>query len=527
MQSILETTAEAISQEAEIGSNDDLTLLDKQQWMNLSEERKRELMLKKVKQVLDSTNVAYIATAGSWQPSVNSVFYIYDVDEKNKSFVLYGFTLLAGEKGYQMWVNSNVTVQVNARDAGQKVKNGKIEKIESLQIKGKVEFLKEKSEIQKIRQRFNEATEGLFESLFDLPIARWWKITPTQVKYTNWFSAATFYFLEYRENQSRYFGNMLNSLKKTLLYWFLLVRVPFFTATVIPILLGTAVAAYHLSVIGESIDWKLFTLTIVAGIFIHAGVNVINDYFDHISRGDDINQYATPVNGGSRVIQAGLVSSHKVATIGVSFLLIGAALGLYINSQVNGLGLPLLIALGMFLGFFYTAPPFKLAHRGFGEVAVALGFSLYMYAAYYIQTRMFSVEMLIASLPLALLIMLVLFINEFGDYDADAKVGKRTWVVRLGKEKSFQTYQVLLVLTYLLVWSVALFNLWALIAYLSLPLAIKALKHAREHYQDPFQLLPANFGTIFTHLTCGLLLTLAYIIQIFIPVSPFQLIGLV
>lgn len=523
MQAVQDAATETLPQQND--AIDDLTLLNKQEWMNLPEKQKRQLMLKKVQGVLESTNVAYVATAGSWQPSVNSVFFIHDIDEKRGTFVLYGFTLLVGEKGYQMWVNPNVTVQINARDVGQKKTDGKIEKVESLQIKGKVEFLKDKAMIKRVRERFNEATEGLFESLFDLPIARWWKITPTQVKYTNWFSAATFYFLEYREQQPGYFKSMLTSIKKTVLYWFLLVRAPFFTATVAPILLGTAVAATHLPNGLFSLNWGLFFLTLVAGILIHAGVNVLNDYFDHVSRGDDINQEFTPVNGGSRVIQAGLVSSHKAATLGTLFLLTGVLMGLYIHSQVDGLGLPLLIGLGVFLGFFYTAPPFKLANRGFGEPAVAIGFSLYLYAAYYIQTRQFTIEMVVASLPLAILIMLVLFINEFGDYNADAKVGKRTWVVRLGKDNAIKLYQNLILLTHVLVLGVALFNIWALLGLFSLPLALKAIKHAREHYHDTFQLLPANFATIFTHLSTGILLTIAYVIYVFVPISPLQLLG--
>ncbi len=62
-------------------------------------------------------------------------------------------------------------------------------------------------------------------------------------------------------------------------------RAPFFTATIVPILLGTAIA-FNLN---YSINWLYFALTLLGGLLLHGGANVINDYFDHKSQNDKLN----------------------------------------------------------------------------------------------------------------------------------------------------------------------------------------------------------------------------------------------
>ena len=111
----------------------------------------------------------------------------------------------------------------------------------------------------------------------------------------------------------------------------------------------------------------------------HAGTNLANDYGDHLSRNDEWNKVPSPFNGGSRVIQAGLLAAWKVALAAGACFGATIVIGLWLNASLGGSPLaptPLLwVGLaGCALGAAYTLGPFRLSYRGWGEIAVALGF---------------------------------------------------------------------------------------------------------------------------------------------------------
>jgi 1,4-dihydroxy-2-naphthoate octaprenyltransferase len=127
-------------------------------------------------------------------------------------------------------------------------------------------------------------------------------------------------------------------------------------------------------------------------------------------------------------------------------------------------------------------------------------------------------EPIIASIPISLLILAVLYINEFPDYTADKTVGKRTLVVRLGRDKAAQGYAVIVFGAYLSVFLSVLFGItpaYTLLAIIPLPLAVESVQHALEFHSEPFKLVPANAATIILHLVTSLLLSLGYLLQQF------------
>ncbi len=189
------------------------------------------------------------------------------------------------------------------------------------------------------------------------------------------------------------------------------------------------------------------------------------------------------------------------------------------------LSLPYLFLLGLFgvvSSYFYVGPPFRLAYRGIGELIVGINFGPVMtLGAYYVQTGRFAVEPFLASIPVGLLIAAVLWINEFPDMDADKAVGKRTLVLRLGYTRSIAVYVGMVATAYVLIVIYALLKVFSqipitslasLIALLSLPLAIKAVRILRVNYMDPHAIIPANANTIFLHLTFGILAIVGFVI---------------
>jgi 1,4-dihydroxy-2-naphthoate octaprenyltransferase len=171
---------------------------------------------------------------------------------------------------------------------------------------------------------------------------------------------------------------------------------------------------------------------------------------------------------------------------------------------------------GILLGYLYTAPPVRLVHRGLGEVAVALGFGpLIVLGSYYVQTGRFSLEAFFASLPVALLIAAVLYINEFPDRQWDTRAGKMTLVARMSVKRAITGYELIIAATYLSIIGGVLLRLlpWpTLIALITIPLAWKAIKGLRRNHSLPYRLIPSNANTVFTHLYTGLLLFAGYVV---------------
>lgn len=289
-------------------------------------------------------------------------------------------------------------------------------------------------------------------------------------------------------------------------------RPPFFTATIIPILLGSTMGWYH----SGEFSWWFFALTLLGGILLHGGVNITNDYYDHKSGTDGINkEFANPFTGGSRMIQNGLLTPREVLTEGLICYALGSIIGVYLAYEC---GLPILWLglIGVATSFFYTAPPIKLVHHGIGEIFIGLNFGTLMtLGAYYVQTGELSWLPVIASIPVAILITAVLYINEFQDYNADKSVGKLNWVARLGRERASYCYGIFMITTYLSVcvaWLTGALPAWALVSIITFPLAIKAYKITRANYDNVAQLTPANATTIQLHLFIGLIITISHFI---------------
>ena len=295
--------------------------------------------------------------------------------------------------------------------------------------------------------------------------------------------------------------------------WLKASRPKFFTATLVPILLGSVIG-WHSS---GGFGWLYFFLALLGGVFINAGLNLANDYYDHTSGVDELNQHHGPFSGGSRVIQEKLISPAWVLRAGIICFSIGSGIGLYLDSLLPGHTLLIIGLVGVFLAFFYSAAPMRIGYTGLGEIACGVGFGPVMVmGAYYVQTSKLAWQPLLASLPVGILIALVLYINEFPDCEADKQANKNTLVVMLGKKKAVWFYAIFLLLNYVLIIVGVIggiFPLPVLISLFTVPFAFRAIKVARKNFNEILELLPANAATIALHLSLGLLLSGGYILD--------------
>ncbi len=290
-------------------------------------------------------------------------------------------------------------------------------------------------------------------------------------------------------------------------------RLPFLTATVVPVLVGIAVAGRQ-----GYFDIWLAVLTLIGAAAVHIGLNVANDVFDAMSGADEANVNPTQFSGGSRVIQRGLVTLKRMGLISLSAYGVGAAIGLHLVLTRESVELLVIGVLGVLISVFYTAPPLRLVHHGLGEIAVAIGFGpLMVLGAYVVQADKLSAEPFVASVPIAILIALVLYVNEIPDRRSDAAVGKRTLPARLSREAVTMGFLLAACAAFATVFVAAVFGVLprpALISLLGLPIALNVYRGIRQYYTSPYELIATMGKNVQLHLVVGMLLFVSYMASI-------------
>ncbi|MEO6133773.1 MAG: prenyltransferase [Ginsengibacter sp.] len=287
------------------------------------------------------------------------------------------------------------------------------------------------------------------------------------------------------------------------------------TASLIPVLLGGAIAFSTL----QSFNIFLFVLTLLGAVLIQAGTNMINDWKD-AERDNENVEGIRPFTGGSRVIQLGLISRGDMGFFGFVFSFIAGLIGIYLVA-VTGWGLIPLILFGLLAGLFYTSEKGKFSFinmaPGLAEILIAVTYGvLITLGAFYVQTGYFSMQALLLSLPVALFISNVLLINQFPDAESDAKSGKNTLVVRIGKKSAKNVLIACFIAGFAIIALLPLINMAPYsiyFAFLALPFAIQAMRYAQRNYnKSSIDIISSNAHTAITHLVSGLLLVFAFLL---------------
>jgi 1,4-dihydroxy-2-naphthoate octaprenyltransferase len=218
-------------------------------------------------------------------------------------------------------------------------------------------------------------------------------------------------------------------LRRGIVRWVLATRPKFLTASVLPVLVGTAWGASS----GTGLDGFAFGLALLATVCLHAAANVFNDVGDELGGSDRVNaERIYPYTGGSRFIQNGIMSLRAMLGLSVALLFAAVALGATLAS-LKGLTVIWLGLGGILLGVCYSLPVVQLSGRGVGEAAVAVGFGILpVTGAAWLQSGVFGGTATWVSLPVSMWVAAILVVNEVPDRAADAAAAKRTLAVRLG-----------------------------------------------------------------------------------------------
>jgi 1,4-dihydroxy-2-naphthoate octaprenyltransferase len=255
-------------------------------------------------------------------------------------------------------------------------------------------------------------------------------------------------------------------------------------AAIAPVLVGSA-AAYIL----DDLDfrWGAFAAAMVGSIFIQIGTNLANDYSD-AKRGADTVDRLGPV----RVTAAGLVAPRRVLIATWVAFAIAIACGIYLATVAG----PIILAVGVasiLAGVLYTGGPRPYGYAGLGEVFVFLFFGVVaVNGSYYVQVEELDWLPFMLSVSVGAMATAILVVNNLRDIETDRRAQKNTLAVRLGRDRTRLLYMALLALAYAAL-PVALLasedddtrRWWAMLGYLSLPLAWRAAEPVLTRTDGP------------------------------------------
>jgi len=287
--------------------------------------------------------------------------------------------------------------------------------------------------------------------------------------------------------------------------WFLETRPQFLLLSVVLAFLGTTIAWYD-----GHFHLGYALLTFLGLLLCHISVNVLNDYFDYKS-GIDLETKRTPFSGGSGILPTSRLKPKQVLWFGLISLMLAVPIGVFFV-LARGWGLLPLLIIGALCTVIYTPLLTKL---GFPEWAPGLGLgTLPVLGAYFIQTTDYTTLAVIAAIPSGILVHNLLLLNEFPDVEPDGKAGRKTMPILIGKSKAWMVYSTLTIIVYLWIigWVIAgIMPVFTLIALLTLPFAVKAIKGGRKH-DDMNQLVPAMANNVQVVLLTQLLLGVGFIL---------------
>lgn len=250
--------------------------------------------------------------------------------------------------------------------------------------------------------------------------------------------------------------------------WLLASRPKTLLASVVPVMVGTALAINV-----DKFNPLVTLVALVCSLLIQIGTNFTNDLYDFYKGADTVSR-----KGPVRVLAAGLISVKEMKTGIIIAFLSAFILGLYLV-YIGGIIILIIGVLSILAGIAYTAGPYPLAYKGLGDIFVFMFFGLIgTMGTFYLQANELSLPAFLSSIPVGSLITNILVVNNYRDIETDRIAGKNTLAVKLGK--TFTQYQFIFLIFVSFIVPLLLFlffdfKFWIFLPYLTLPVVYKTI----------------------------------------------------
>lgn len=250
---------------------------------------------------------------------------------------------------------------------------------------------------------------------------------------------------------------------------------------------------------GERCNWICAVVALVGIICAHLSIDLLDDYFDYRNAGLESREKLARAGMRARIGkaqyladgQATLRQTFTVAALfGAAALICGAVVFCFRGWPILWFALA-----GAFLGFFYSAPPFKLCYHGLGELLTGLMFGpLLMPGMCYAVCGELPQAIWWVSAAIGLLVVNILYTHSIMDREPDISVGKTTLAVLLSPEGT--SHRILLLtfsclftfVPYLLIAAAVLLSslsIWSLLVFVTFPMAVALSKLIYDYLYHP------------------------------------------
>jgi len=288
--------------------------------------------------------------------------------------------------------------------------------------------------------------------------------------------------------------------------WLRVIRIRFLLASVIAVGNGLAIAYWK----NDAIDPVYASLTFVGVIFLHASVDLLNDYWDY-KRGIDTSTTRTKYSGGTGVLPENLLTPRAVYLAGIIFLILGASIGVYFV-VIRGIAIALILGFAVVAIYFYST---SIVNAGLAELFVAIKGTMIVLGTFFIQYPVLDPAALYVGIIVGILSATVLFVNSFPDYNADKSKGRRTLVIIVGKKTASSILPVFIMVSYAMIAGGIFFeftSIYSLISFASIPFGIKSIWSLRKDPGSKENMVQAMATTVTYSRITGSLLALSFLI---------------
>jgi len=290
-----------------------------------------------------------------------------------------------------------------------------------------------------------------------------------------------------------------------LFIWLRAIRIRFLLASVIAVSNGLAIAYWKTG----TIDPISAILTYIGVIFLHASVDLLNDYWDH-KRGIDSITTRTKFSGGTGVLPENLLTPNAVYVAGVIFLILGASIGAYFV-VTRGFTIAVILGFAVVSIYFYST---SIVNAGLAELFVAIKGAMIVLGTFYVQSIVIGSGALYVGAIVGILSATVLFVNSFPDFEADRSKGRHTLVIVLGKKLAARIFPLFVITAYVMIIAgifLGFTKVYSLVSLASIPFAAKSMLLLTKDQQSLKFLIPAMASTVAYSRITGFLLAVSLI----------------
>lgn len=149
------------------------------------------------------------------------------------------------------------------------------------------------------------------------------------------------------------------------------------------------------------------------------------------------------------------------------------------------------IAIGGFFSWFYSSPPLRFSYRGFSEIPHFVAGIMNAGWGYLLIAGTINLNIIIFAIPLSLHLLNVIFIFELPDREADINGGKKNFIVKYGRQKSFLLISIIFwiatiyfIFLAILGWFSDIINFWLLALISLLPSIVSTYNYMIKPFEQ-------------------------------------------